>query len=147
MLSGFKCEKLKLRLSTGVLALIAIACSAHAQDESKADVLNELSYDYAECTVFYKLSQQCFKNQAPPSQQAIWEKAAERAREASTMFGRAGGLSLEALKARYLMAVNSMAEHTSKNCINVSVQLVKYADKCKLLIEDPMARLKQILAE
>jgi hypothetical protein len=119
-----------------------------AQDLSgltRQEALNELSSESAQCAAYQAVSNQCVMSMADADQKALLEANALKATAFSYYFGRATGVSEEALDARLQLSLRDIMAKTGKSCLNLSVILLEYAVACKQLLEHPEVRLQVLM--
>ena len=65
----------------------------------------------------------------------------DRASDASLQFGMKSGMTQEAVDAFILLTVRSFRDLIHDDCANLSIAILKYAESCKALMENPTGRI------
>lgn len=134
-----------------VLAIVASlsggTARALAQEMSLEDAAGEVSSELAQCAAFYQIGLHCFADRLDEKSKKDFEEARSAANTYVYMLGKKAGMSDKALLARNELAFKSLRADMDSSCVNISVALNQYAEKCKSLVGDPSARLLEMITK
>lgn len=128
-----------------VLLCVVLAEGAIAKPLSGKDAANEFSSENAQCAAYYVIGEKCLGEQQDEKLRQSFKAAQSASNRSVFLFGKQAGLSDAALHARNELAVKQAIKDIDSNCQNISVLLNKYADFCKSVMEDPVARVNTLL--
>jgi len=144
------------QFGAGVIAAVTVASIAavtlvppYAQSQqspwTQRDALNEASSEAAQCHAYYAVSQKCAEDSGQTALSAQLQDAIDSSSKIQFLTGRAAGMSDQALLASLQLTLEAANSSIGNSCVNVSVLIVKYADHCKRLIENPQSRIQTLM--
>ena len=126
----------------GVLAiLLSVQANAAKRPWTQQDILHEMSSEFAYCASYYGISQTCAERSGAKELAKQLDGPIDKASDASLKFGTESGMTQEAVDAFILLTVRSFRDLIHDDCANLSIAILKYAESCKALMENPTGRI------
>jgi len=129
----------------GILVLGLLWCnivlSETVAEKRTLYISNNLSAEFTECRQYYLIGIEAIKTHDPDSELINqYFNASKTAGEIAYALGVEAGMSDEAMLARSELLTDVMMKSINNNWANMSVLILKYAEFCKDLIENPEER-------
>jgi hypothetical protein len=125
-----------------VLAILfSFQVSAAGRPWTQQDILREMSSEFAYCASYYGISQTCAERSGAKELAKQLDGPIDKASDASLQFGMKSGMTQEAVDAFILLTVRSFRDLIHDDCANLFIAILKYADSCKALMENPTGRI------
>jgi hypothetical protein len=112
---------------------------------SEVDLFRQLSAEYADCFAYYTIAKQCASNEASSDELSELQGRIDGSGDMTLSTGRTAGLSDEAVGTRYVEALQSLMTVIGDNCDKFSELKQKHEDACRMLLEHPEERTKEII--
>ena len=129
-----------------LLAIIVLGLlwSISVKSDDMSDyIFTNLQQDYSDCYAYFKISEEGVKRSKSNIKDNAVSKlteAAERSLLGAVKTGEFINMKPEAMKARIQLAVKDMSNQMGEDYANISILIVKYADTCNDIVNDPKNR-------
>lgn len=136
---------LKRLASFAVVSLcVGQSFAAPAAPFTARDAFGELNGEATQCMAYYVEARQCALNSDRPDVAGKLYNAGKLSTSIATTAGKAAGMLDAAIIATVKVAVDSMMQEIGGSCVNSAITYDRYSAACKVLAEDPSARVKAI---
>jgi hypothetical protein len=126
------------------VALIGVLTALPAA-ASEADLFRQLSSEYADCFAYYTIAKQCAPDDAKPDELSKLQSEIDGSGDMTLSTGRTAGLTDDAVGTRYVEALQALMSVLGDHCEKFADLRQKHEDACRLLLEHPEQRTKEII--
>jgi hypothetical protein len=125
----------------------ATLAQAQAPKASKETMAVANMIDHAvECYTYFETIAQCLRNRDPSDKQITTIKQySDRTLEIGFQLTQSAGVKAEAWAAKVRYVMKRHMDSMGNNCLNISVLFEPYTERCKRLVANPDAVLKEFL--
>jgi hypothetical protein len=139
-----------IRLNTAVAVLALVGPASAQQGNANLAALSSVQHEMTTCAAYYNFTQQCIKNRNDRRDDELRRKTEaviDRLLSEAAETGTAIGMTLDAMTSRFAMQLSEMTRLTNNSCTNISSLLIRYADRCKQVTENPDSVLLEYMAK
>jgi hypothetical protein len=126
------------------IVVLGLLWSISAKSDDMSDyIFTNLQQDYSDCYAYFKISEEGVKRSKSDIKDNAalkLKEAAERSLLGAVKTGEFINMKQEAMKARIQLAFEDLSNQMGEDYANISILIVKYADSCNDIVNDPKNR-------
>jgi hypothetical protein len=133
-------------MKTVWIAVCLLASSAAVAEEKTTYTLNNLQMEMTVCAAYYSQMKACIGAQNE-SLNVSTQKTVDLPTKQLFNVGKNIGVSQDAMLSRLQMAQDEQTKLLKGDCINIASLFARHADRCKLVVENANAVLKEYMSK